>query len=69
MSKTRRLSDRIIEAHEQACREKRLDVAEILLQALEVEQSAMGGDKTDNREALANLEAAFERHERAKAEI
>jgi hypothetical protein len=67
MPPQRRLSDRIVDAHALACEEGRLDVAEILLQALEVELSAMGGTKIENRKQIEMLEAAFELHESAKA--
>lgn len=66
MPPRRRLSDRIIDAHELACREGRMDVAEILLHALEVELSAIGGCKAEKREDMVILEAAFVRHEQAK---
>jgi hypothetical protein len=68
MEYTRRLSDKIILAHGQACDEHRLDVAEILLRALEVEQSAFGGPSSrDKRESNPLLVAAYARHEQAKA--
>ncbi len=64
----RRLSDKIMTAHAQACTEGKRDVAEALLKALEVDLSAIGGDKTENREATEKLEAAFELHERSLAQ-
>lgn len=67
-SKLRRLSDKIIWAHEQACREGRLDVAEILLQAMELDVSVIGGKGSDEqRESTEALERAFQAHEDARA--
>ena len=62
----RRLSDKIIDAHTKACEEGRMDVADMLLQALEMDLSAMGGQKNEGREGIAELEEAFIRHEEAK---
>lgn len=68
MDYTRRLSDKIIQAHGQACDEGRLDVADVLLRALEVEQSAFGGaQSSDKRQSNPLLLAAYERHDQAKA--
>lgn len=68
MEYTRRLSDKILAAHTQACEEGRLDVAEALLRALEIEQSAFGGyQSSDKRKSTALLDAAYQRHEQAKA--
>lgn len=68
MDLTRRLSDKIIQAHGQACDEGRLDVADALLRALEVEQSAFGGPSaSDKRQSNPLLIAAYARHEQAKA--
>lgn len=68
MDYTRRLSDKIIMAHGQACDEGRLDVADVLLRALEIEQSAFGGPKSqDQRQSNPLLIAAYARHEQAKA--
>lgn len=68
MDYTRRLSDKIIQAHGQACDEGRLDVADALLRTLEVEQSAFGGPQSsDKRQSNPLLIAAYERHEQAKA--
>lgn len=68
MDYTRRLSDKLIQAHGQACDEGRIDVAEALLRALEVEQSAFGGaQSSDKRQSNPLLIAAYARHEQAKA--
>ncbi len=64
----RRLSDKIMTAHAQACDEGKMDLAEALLKALEVDLSVIGGNQTENREATEKLEAAFELHERSLAQ-
>ncbi len=61
----RRLSDKIILAHQQACLEGKMDVAEILLRALEVDLSAIGGNRTEYRKEMDLLEDVFERHRKA----
>jgi len=63
----RRLSDKIVDAHAKACEEGRMDVADLLLQALEMELSAIGGQKSENRGGIEELEEAFVLHEEAKA--
>ncbi len=64
MDEYRRLSDKIILAHEQACEEGKAAAAALLLQALEVDLSSIGGAKEEHREAMEMLEAAFDRHEK-----
>lgn len=65
--KRRRLSDKIMDAHEQACIEDKIDVADALLRALEVELSAAGGKPgADKRRATAELEQVYARHEKAR---
>ncbi len=61
----RRLSDKIILAHQQACGEGKMDVAEILLRALEVDLSAIGGKRTEYRKEMDMVEEVFERHLKA----
>ena len=63
MTEHRRLSDKIIAAHRQACEEKKQDVANMLLQALEMDISAIGGDKEEHRQATEMMEKAFVRHD------
>lgn len=63
VDKHRRLSDKILLAHEQACGEGKADVATLLLQALELDLSSIGGKNAEHRESTELLEAAFERHE------
>lgn len=67
MNQFRRLSDKIIEAHGQACLEGKMDVADLLIRALEVDISAIGGDHPEHRSATELLESAFERHAAAHA--
>jgi hypothetical protein len=62
----RRLSDKIIAAHRQACDEDKMDVADMLLQALEVDLSSIGGAKSESRESIEMLEEAFIRHHDAR---
>ena len=63
----RRLSDKIFDAHAKSLEEGRMDVADLLLQALEMELSAIGGQKSESRETMEELEEAFVRHEEARA--
>ena len=65
MDKMRRLSDKILFAHAQACDENRPEIAQLLLEALEIDLSQMGGEKQENRQDLTLLEEAFERHHKA----
>lgn len=58
----RRLSDKIIAAHKQACDENRAEVAELLLQALQVDASYVGGKVRERRGDVDDLEEAFVRH-------
>ena len=69
MVQRRRLSDKILAAHEQACNDGNLEIAEILLRALKVDLSSSGGGRPDNRESMEMLEAAFDRHEALKARL
>lgn len=65
----RRLSDKIIAAHKQACDGNNHEVAGILLHALEVDLSAIGGDKKEYRESMEHLEQAFRRHQKMLKEV
>jgi hypothetical protein len=67
MEQLRRLSDKIISAHEQACEDGNLEIADILLRALEVDLSAIGGDQEEKRNSTELLEEAFARHEKLQA--
>ena len=61
MPPQRRLSDKILKAHKQACDEKNLEVARILLHALEIDLSSMGGKKRERRDSTKGLEKAYNR--------
>jgi len=60
----RRLSDKIILAHKQACDEEKQEVATLLLQALEFDLSQIGGPAAEHRQATEMLEEAFAEHEK-----
>ena len=64
MSDGRRLSDTIVEAHQVACEEGKKDIADLLIEALELDLSTIGGVNTEHRDHLGYIEAAFERHEK-----
>jgi hypothetical protein len=67
MDQRRRLSDKIIGAHGQACDEGKIEVAEVLLRALEIDMSSIGGKPgADKCESTGPLEIAYKRHEQAK---
>jgi len=58
----RRLSDKILAAFEQACDRGELDVAELLVKALEVTLTRVGGHgQTDRRRDMTPLAEAFSR--------
>jgi len=67
METRQRLSDKILDAHFQACKVGRVDVAEVLLRALEVEITAFGGLRQENRDNTEMLESAFAALEEAKS--
>ncbi len=61
MSDSRRLSDKIFLAFNDACDQQRLDVAELLLQALELSQVAATRDQgAERRRADESMETAQE---------
>ena len=64
MNEFRRLSDKIILAHKQACDEGKQEVGTLLLQALEFDLSQIGGPTSENREATEMLEEAFAKHDK-----
>lgn len=65
----RRLSDKIIAAHEIACEEKNEQIAKLLLEALEYDLSSIGGDLKEHRVWSEAMEAAFQRHEKTFGNI
>ncbi len=65
----RRLSDKIIAAHQTACEEKQKIIANLLLEALEVDLSQIGGDKEEHRKWSEEMEGAFALHEKVFGSI
>lgn len=62
MNEPRRLSDKIVSAHEQACAQGKRSVAQHLLSALEAELSAFGGrNAEEKREVDEMVTAAYAR--------
>lgn len=61
---SRRLSDKIIAAHQTACEENKREIATLLLEALEYDLSAIGGDKKEHRAWSQEMEDAFALHEK-----
>ncbi|MBL8832250.1 MAG: hypothetical protein JNL71_07650 [Rhodospirillales bacterium] len=65
---TRRLSDKIILAFDQACETNALDCAELLLKALEMSLTTMGGPgAVDRRVNMEPYVHAFERLQALKS--
>lgn len=59
---TRRLSDKILGAFNQACDQNQIDTAEHLLHALEVAVTRYGGHpNADKRKSIAEVVDAYER--------
>ncbi len=65
----RRLSDKIVAAHMQACDQEKPEIAEMLMRTLEMDLSAVGGSQTERRNATETLEDAFDRHIRMKTTV
>ncbi|PHS79272.1 MAG: hypothetical protein COB59_02860 [Rhodospirillaceae bacterium] len=59
----KRLSDPIISAHAKACVEGKDDIAALLIEALSLELTRIGGVAADRREETTRIEAAFTLHE------
>lgn len=59
----RRLSDKIVIAHLMSIEEDKPRVADLLIQALELDLSGIGGEILEKRKSLKDIEDAFERHE------
>lgn len=60
MEEARRLSDAIVGALEVACAERKKHIADLLLEALELDLSVIGGKMVDHRDQLAYAEKAFD---------
>lgn len=66
MSEKRRLSDKIMDAHQMACDEGKLEVADYLIRALEAELSGIGSrHRKERRQATNQLELALGRRQDA----
>ena len=65
---TRRLSDKILFAFNQACDQGYFDVAEVLIKALELALTRQGGaGRTDNRQNLQAVTDAYSRLQTLKS--
>ncbi len=64
-----RMSDALCEAHLMACTQKKDDIAEILLQALEVESEVYGGNKKQRHSELSLLGLAQTRHQKLEDDL
>ncbi len=62
MNAGRRLSDKLLAAHQQACEEKNGPIANKLLEALHIDLSRIGGEKLEYREDLDAFQEAFDNH-------
>jgi hypothetical protein len=60
-----RLSDAIITGHQIACEESKKEIALLLIEALEMELTRIGGTKVDRRHETDLIEKAFDLHEKA----
>lgn len=60
----RRLSDKIILAHKQACDEGAVEVAKLLFDALEMHLTSIGGSLEDKRKEMPEVDAAYDLHHR-----
>jgi hypothetical protein len=66
----RRLSDKILAAFDQACDRHELDVADLLLKALEVTLTRVGGHgQVDKRQDTQPLTEAFLRLQQLREEV
>lgn len=59
-----RLSDAIVAAHKIACDENKKDIALLLIEALELELTRVGGVQEDRRVQTRLVESAFDLHEK-----
>ncbi|MEO5336673.1 MAG: hypothetical protein H7841_07250 [Magnetospirillum sp. WYHS-4] len=64
MTETRRLSDAIVAALEAACTENRREVADLLMEALELDLSVIGGKMVEHRDSVDYAEKAFNLYEK-----
>ena len=61
-----RLADTLCEAHSMACTQKKADIAEIILHALEMESKAYGASQQQKRNGKSLLSVAQARHQKFK---
>ncbi len=61
---TIRLSDAIVAAHQIACEENKKEIALLLIEALELELTRIGGDNKERRKKTELIEAAFDLQEK-----
>jgi hypothetical protein len=67
--RARRLSDKILEAFDQACDRHDIEVAELPVKALEIALTRIGGpNQVDKRENMQPLIEAFDRLQRLRQE-
>lgn len=59
-----RLSDTIVAAHRIACEEDKKEIALLLIEALELELTRIGGDHEDRRKKTELIEGAFDLQEK-----
>ena len=55
---------RLFTAHRIACEEDKKEIAVLLIDALELDLSSIGGDRKDRRKKTDSIEAAFDIHEK-----
>jgi hypothetical protein len=66
----RRLSDKILSAFDQACQQHELDVAELLVKALELTLTRAGGKgNVDKRHELGPVVEAYEKLQRLRKDV
>ena len=63
MTDGRRLSDRIVSAHKLACVDNIKTISSLLLEALEIDLSMVGGKHPDRRIRAKQYEEAFDLHQ------
>ncbi len=64
-----RMADTLCEAHLMACTQKEADIAEILLQALEVESEIYGASNEKRQGGNSLLTTAQSRHHQLESEL
>ncbi len=62
MEMMRRLSDKLVLAHAQACAQGKREIAELLIKAIELEVTQYGGGRTDRRADSGLFDRVLENH-------